>query len=785
MYLNNMAKQSLFAKRMGVQLDPVKPPPPGPFQCREIKEIPLEDRPSSDKPKYPCESTGLPLVFALDENDLKEETKKYPVADLPDIHQENLMKIQQMNPKELDSAYAEINNLLSPEAIQMLKQRGKQQHTTKAEKIQPNIELNAHSETCFQHNVFPTEVPEKWKYDIEGRVVQEFAENEWKNPERQGLGLSEALRMTRSAISSQRAIAFRTLLNILIQEEAVKFKENLKYLEDNELSKCVCFGLGDPNGSAVIEAFDLLYSISTKELHRHMKIQDKWDLISPMLENPKENGLVPENIRKKASYWEEEECRSFIHSPPQSSEKSDFTSNLMSLGILYTLANFLGDDKYSVKAIDILLSFAYHSVTACFYIVRSNILKCVRDFTSEKMIHLSCLLSKASLSISYMLKRLFDWESLVFQYLSSHNEEKIKLSLDLIYSFYCHNQQFQEQESLRILLLDLAQGTQEITDHLYRTLTRMMLTTSDSRSFTPFFELAVYKHLEEYRTTIDASGTGVFRFIRFYVQLADTLPIYTGLQSLQFQQFLSEYLEILYQNLPVLVLSMESPPTIESWELSEKPKVQLIETYFALITAVLKKSGLISLENSAIPSYISDTSQWLIQIYANIHSFHETKEKISLELAYRLRPLTSLSTSICKLLSLVGSPPAQLALLTIPFITFYQEKQLRCLLKCLFSPIPEYYLGYTSSSQHLERSCQYVSSSMKLPTFFLSNTENQFLPLPFNWLFLPLYSESPAYLNCISQYLPVGFPTNVNLSINDISVFLMKNRDPSLFRTID
>ena len=103
---------------------------------------------------------------------------------------------------------------VNPFTIEMLRNRGKGIGMGKQEEKKSTQSFD----TCNQSLIPPVQPAEKYKFDVDGERVQEFAGGQWTGHELQGRNLPELLQLCRSAVPSQQAAAFKILEKVTEKE---------------------------------------------------------------------------------------------------------------------------------------------------------------------------------------------------------------------------------------------------------------------------------------------------------------------------------------------------------------------------------------------------------------------------------------------------------------------------------------------------------------------------------------------------------------------------------------
>lgn len=178
--------------------------------------------------------------------------------------------------------------------------------------------------------------------------------------------------------------------------------------------------------------------------------------------------------------------------------------------------------------------------------------------------------------------------------------------------------------------------------------------------------------------------------------------------------------------------------------------------------------------NSEIVDVIIENSVRLLQKFQK----YQENNQIPKVICYRLKPLVYLLTSLIKIKTLQRCNDDNIRkaiMLVLQFISNYDESILEYIITN-YLPGCEFYHGYLTSQKHLELSDYYFTNSPKLSTHFLCLNESEFLPLPVNFLYIPLQTElslSP-YLSCILTYLCSHNPHSYTSVLESVNKFMMR-----------
>jgi len=735
-------KKSLFALRMGLSQTPSDQTSPLQTPIREKDPQELKRLQSSHTE---CDPKGFPKAQSI----LVEQPSQ------EEIHTQNLSRIQGMSPSEIQNALSEIQSSIPKHLVEFLKKRGQKKNIKPAP--QPP------TASCMHSNKVPCLLPEKYRFDIQGSVVQEYLDSGWEPSESSGFSLLELALMIRSTLPAQRALALSSVLYVLDRNQKFSFQIGFDYLVENcEFEKILVSSLDDSNKNVLVEATRLLAFI----VRQKARVIKPFDLVLTF----KNNSLVSKEAKAKLAYWEEEESR--VQNYTLEANSNDFLGHLVRLGILRKITSVFGkaqEEGVYFNLQEVLLSLAMHSVSAAYEIARNNEL--LATLSLHNNLKVFCFIVKAAVSIAYKVKRLTDWETKLINNIWSNQRQVVKDSLVLAYAFYCHNQRFEAWSVLRGQLLEICNANdQGVIAYAYYLLERVLCTLKNTSEFKAFTELAIYKFLASSGSL--KTHTAVVKFLKTYYaqggclghnsEFPDILEYLTNLMSRH--QLESCKVKVTSE---VASKHLFSPQELVSEEHLEKKLLRVAEFHHYSTSLI----SLLSLSTSGLEGILSSTLETCSNTLSNFKE--QFKSAIPESLVYRLKPLTYLCFNLIKL---CGAQHLDKILNTIVFLGPYDESILESLLRMISEKTPKYYLGFLSSQKHLELSDAYFKGSTKLPTQYLSMTESQFLPLPFDWLFLPLTQESEVneYLEFIGLCLPQAELPSYTEAIKHINLFFMR-----------
>ncbi|CAG9328074.1 unnamed protein product [Blepharisma stoltei] len=812
----NPKKPSLFAMKMGLQPQPL---PTTEILASSIKEKDPNELKYLESLHTDFPQNGFPEAFQLEEN-FEAPIPKVSIknSELESISQNNFQKVKEMSSSELKEAMDEINSLVDPKMIEVLRKRGHKKlnhHEVPSQHIENHVDLNENQlkklmkespkPTCLHDNLPPENEIEKWRFDFEGNSIQHYENKNWTNPELQGFGLRDLVNMSRSSIPSQRSIALDCIIKIIDKSDEVKFGEGVDFLiEECEFDRVLVWVLDDSNINVRISGLQAVKYITCKFLERNLEIIDKWGFAFPSGIDSKRNALLPEEIRKKSAIWEEEEYRSIFDLPFESNTK-DLIGRMICIGLLDKLSEFLENSNMGYiweDCLNILLACSLHSSAAAYAIIRNkNLVSQLPPKISKFPIILTIFtfLSKAALSIAYNIKRLYNWDEILLSNLLldqniDPNKEIIKKSLLLIHSFYCHNQRLMNSEAMRLSLLEIIKKSNdfEILDYAFMTISRIIDTLKDSSEYLAHFEVFLYKYLENWRDTGRAFAGGI-KFLNSLINFGKNIPIEGQTYSMKIEKLMNDYIIPIINSFEMHTEIFQ----ISSILINDSSFLHGLENYFHANCWEKSLVQFYKIANSLLEFYINFISISSAKIYPNIewlnsaldnavsllHNFENFIENNAIPkiISYRVKPLVYFIINclkVKKIFKQLSEARCKSAFISsIIFLGSYDESILEFLINNFINfENLNFYNGFLSTQKHIELSDAYFSNSTRISTWYLCNNETEFLPLPLHWQYIPLHSEANLenYFQFILEYIEFFDPKEISKIIESINKCIMR-----------
>lgn len=742
-------KKSLFAQQMSGKREQ---PKSGPVMSDTIVEKSAKELELLEKNTYFVAEFGFPQAKKI-EPVLITEISQLPSTfskEMQSIHMENLKKIGEMSESEIKSALDEINGLVSPSTLEVLRRRGQKKSIPVVLPKLKDVEeeemenLQQKSQKTCMHSLVFSHFYDKIRFDEEGNTVQHYENQEWVG-EKQGFTLRDIANMVRSTFPAQRVIAIITLTRVLNEN----FNEKLDFLfEECGLDKLLIFALADKNVNAKSAVLALLQTIFTRNLSGLLKIQGRNLMFFPLVSS-KFNFLLSEKVRKEKIIWEEEINKT---EGLEGDGEGDVIGSLLVKGLLFYL------ESYAIEEVlEILTYISFHSVSACYFIVRESIFKKIIEAIPYSYKLLS-VLARASFPIAHKIK-----ESLPERLKS--DLFAFKPSKDLMYSLVLHNQFY----DIRVISNELCmEGSSDMFFIMAKSVNSL-----GCEKFQSIAEIAVYKYLKQWEKYIENSELmqGICRFLYEYYKIAKNKPISS-------EELCGNIRDIIENTEIAAEVCIEDKADgkylknlqnffeVKQWEDIAVEKINMLQSLLQLVEGLEGKPGR-NIEK------IGEIQKFCVGILEKSEVL--PGNSYDQLLCYRLKPVISLLLSCINLLP-TPQYPAIFALL--PFLSNYDEAIYIELLRKTFSDLPGFYLGYTCSQKHLLHSINSIETPAKLSCFYLGLNENPYFPLQFNWAFLPLTSEPieslANYLEKVSFITHHYIPHHLSSIITDINMFFIR-----------
>lgn len=690
---------------------------------------------------------------------LKEERKIDFTDEMQTIHQENLKKISEMSEKEVKDSLKEIEGMIDPKALQILRNRGAKKLKTPGCNIKiDSSDINEQAldlmkteanRTCW-HTKGSDKALDKLRYNNEGIQVQIFRNNNWEG-ECTGFTLRDYSQMIRSSIPSQRIMAIQSITRII----SIDFNEKIEFLyEECSLDKLIIFLLTDKNINVRASLLELLGKIFSENLGANLRVQRKRGFVYPMIES-KDNILIVEISRQGKNIWEEEVTRN-IENCALTGE-GDFIGSLILMGFLDYLVEFPID-----QILNILLTLALHSSSACYAIVRHIIFQSIISSIPQTYTLLS-ILGKSSLPAAHKIYQHLPERAISDILLSSN-------SCDLLYALLLHNQKY----DLRVLLFE--KSMQGSSDSFF--LACQTITPSNTQEFTALAELAYYNYLQQWEKSISKHELlqSVCQFItNFCIQRPvfceqKQILYYTTKAicsfSIDFQLRYRKKSECKY------LKALDEHFAIEDLEDRVNQQAEALSSMFQLVFLMEK------LEKKDREDMIEGKRCEILQIgiglLEDVLKVCGGEKNVQKCLCYRLRPVIEL----CIILIGGGKGKSSKEILVVMlFLSSYDEVVFNGLLGKCTDKVPEFYKGFGFSEKNMSLSSSLYENTHKLPSYYLGLNENPYFPLPYDWAFIPLTSENSeiiSYFLLLNLYTSFSFPHSISSIIKDINQFFIR-----------
>jgi hypothetical protein len=806
-------KQSLFARKMGLVRK--EDDQDSGAIITSIREKDSEEMNRLSR-EYEIPLNGFPNTFKLEEEEIKVANEEIGMTLQTDseelaIHQENLQKIQSMSKEEIEQNIKEIYDTIDPKMISMLQakaQRRKALQKVKASPCSRKIENNplltydpeslkssisTPSITCAHDPSPPTSQFDMFRFDSDAKIVQRYSNNIWAG-EDTGFSIKEWSNLIRSALPSQRSLSLLSLKTILSSSLPFSSCSALNFLiEKCSLSVSLRYSLDDKNMNVQTSALKLIHYILTLYNEINLKVQQYDSMIFPTILSPANNVLLSSDQRNFKEIWEEEVTRhDFSQDTEESSDNDlcqlDLIGGLIRMGMLQRLCYLINLNNAN-EVIDILISCALHSVTACYAIVRTkdlldNIMSL--EYREAKLFRLLGILSKGSLSIAYMIKKYSNiWIPAILNHSKSTSFHMNPESLDLLASQLLYIKEF-AIDNMREIYLDMCRNI-ENDDGLARCwliVTRSYLLTKRPEIYKGFVEIGLYRYVHNIEDMINdkkiSTLSQVARFLNYSVQEKKYSVEYA-----QIVPYCLRGLEILIDRIdwnPLLICDVESCEAMRrldryfsiDWEYKH-------QTYYNLLSELISLSTSLNLsppDKSRFTELFNIILSNLLSLLFSILDIFRFSERINPIVLYRLQSLRSLLLSYLRF-SPSTSPHYNSSLyLSFLLLSSYSEYTLEFLLSKLPSSSLSYYRGFLNTDKHLDYSSRFLTSSKSVPSYYLSNKETQYLPLPFNWAFLPLATEKSdliSYISVCKEYISTLSSLPLYSIIPSINQLFMRN----------
>lgn len=806
-------KQSLFARKMGLVRK--EDDQDSGAIITSIREKNSEEMHRLNR-EYDIPSTGFPNTFKLEEEEIKISNEEIGMNIKTDseelaIHQENLQKIQSMSKEEIEQNIKEIYDTIDPKMISVLQAKG--QRKTALQKPKPpscsrkvenhplltynpeslKSSISTPSFTCAHDPSPPTSQFDMYRFDSDANIVQRYSNNSWEG-EDTGFSIKEWSNLIRSAMPSQRSLSLLSLKTILSSSLPFSSCSALNFLiEKCSLSVSLRYSLDDKNINVQTSALKLLHYILTLYNEINSKVQHYDSMIFPTIISPANNVLLSSDQRNFKEIWEEEVTRhDFSQDTEESSDNDlcqlDLIGGLIRMGMLQRLCYMVNLNNVD-EVIDILTSCALHSVTACYAIVRTkdlldNIMSI--EYREAKLFKLLGILSRGSLSIAYVIKKYSNiWIPAILNQSKPTSFHMSPESIDLLASQLLYIKEF-AIDNMREIYLDMSRNI-ENDDGLARcwlVVTRSYLLTKRPEIYKGFFEIGLYRYIHNIEDMINnnkiSTMTQVARFLRYSVKEKKY-----SIEYAQIVPYCLRGLEVLIDKIdwnPLLLCDSEQCEAMRrldryfsiDWEDKHKAYYNLLNELISLSTSLdlspSDKSKLLELFNIILPH--------LLSLLFSILDIFKFSERINPLVLYRLQSLRSILLSYLSF-SPSSSPHYSPSLyLSFLLLSSYSEFTLEFLLSKLTNPSLSYYRGYLNTDKHLDYSTRFLTASKSLPSYYLSNKESQYLPLPFNWAFLPLATEKSdliSYISICREYISNISSLPLYSVIQSINQLFMRN----------
>ena len=749
-------KPSLFAQQMQLKRSV---PNSGPVLSDSIKEksqIEVETLESSIYSSSPSEFPEIPQL-TLSPAPPTSLSASQP-QEILSIHHENLKKISEMSPQDIQSSLEEIESLIDPSTLEILRNRGKQRlksmntETITVVKDISEVEIerlqHESQHTCMHSKVISHSF-DTLRYDENGCVVQKYENNQWIG-DCQGFSLRDLAYMARSSFPAQRVMAIHTLCRVMSES----LYEKLNFLfEECQVDRLIIFSLDDKNATVRVEILNFIKTIFLHNLPGNCLVQDKYWMVYPLCES-KRNPLLNKEIRNSNSIWEEEVNKTEEF---EGDGEGDLISSLLVKGLLSYLQSFPIEE-----ILEILLSIALHSISSCYFIVRSPIFPILISNT-PKTYEILSILSKSSLPASYKIKQSLPERTLA-DILTDNS------CRSLLYSLFLHGQALEIRNLCHEMCMD---GSPDMF-----MLASVAIASAGPGQFQSIAEVSVFKYLQEWEVYCSNLELieAICRFLAVFYRVSDVLPVSNkelfeilkrGLGRIE----ISGGLVVRERGTSKYITDLQGYISVDEWENGLLPAVKMIGSILQVIECLVRRDASISL--SSISDKLYSFQSFCLQILESLR--FDSENSYPRLLCYRLKPLTRLLVSC---INLSQTPQTSSIFKILPLLSSYDEFLYLELLKKALPQVPDYYLGYICSEKHLSLATKDYNKLTNMPTYFLGLNENPYLPLQFDWAFIPLTSESSIKLqDCLGairiitqNYLPYCL-TSI---ITDINMFFVR-----------
>mmetsp|Transcript_1893 Transcript_1893/g.4182 ORF Transcript_1893/g.4182 Transcript_1893/m.4182 type:complete len:962 (-) Transcript_1893:56-2941(-) len=758
---------SLFAKRMGIQhRDELKGDESVVLEVAEKKD-------RSWKEVLELHQTGFPEVVKLTKEELRYETRREVrvEASVPnDIHLENLQKVKSMTPEEVKQACQELESNIPAELLENLRERGRRKLkgtlAPKADEVKP---------TCLHDDAAPTLRVEKLRFNIEGRVVQEYSDDQWGQTDEQGMSIKELGLMCRSSLPNQRTLALETLNLLMLMESPLTHAEMVDYLVEQSKIAITLFSLlEDANLNVRLAALRLTHSLLCLYLETNFTVQDFDWLLFPTCLSSGTNGLLIKAERNAAIFDEEAEVRH----PKESKDEDltdfelsqfDLTGVLVRMGLLGRVMQIYCDRPETQDLVlEILLAVALHSVSGCYTIMRCQGL--LEDLISEgkfpsTLLRLLSTLGKASHSTAFAVNKLLKPFVSELTAIVSRQDKSIAMkALKLHISLLDYKFRLLDFEFMRALAMEtLRAGV--IDDAFAASLLQCIVKESElfglESQCIGLVELCLFSGLQA------ASNPKLLEqmlgLIRVYLTSRKSLPNEGSNLTQQLENLLTQNLFEVQQRLafkaPLPTSRVLSPKSVRrldkefslAFEAKSANTLKAALELFELFDIVLQfELGLGRTYLSQFNTTVSEFQSAIEPVLSEVVNLHNADKKIPALSCYRLKPLVRLYCCILNLRHKLQLPPSNTSALALHFLQSYDEHLAEQLLleqfeSANYAPLyTEYFAGLLTSEANLKTSRMLHLHKPGLASHFLCNKESRFLPFSFDFYYN--FKQCPTHL---------------------------------------
>lgn len=760
---------SLFAKRMGIShREELKGDEPVVLEVSEKTQ-------HNWKEDLDIQTTGFPTVFELTKEELKSEERKAPRAEanVPnDIHLENMQKLRQMTPEEVKAACEELESNIPAELLANLRERGRRKLKANPEAAVKQAE---NKPTCLHNDEAPQTRVEMLRFNFEGRLVQEFADDQWAQSEEQGMSVKELGLLCRSSMANQRTLALETLKLLLLMGTPLTHAEVADYLVDNsKIAITLCTLLSDSNLNCRLASLRLTHTLICLYLDINYSVQHFDWLLFPTCLQSESNALLDKDERNAVPFDEEASVRH--PKPPQAEDLSDWELSQFDLTGMLLRAGLLGRilplcierPEFKDTVIEICLACALHSVSGCYTVLRCKGL--LEELVSEAtfpapLLKLLTVLGKASHSTAFAVSKLISpHQSKLTELVSRQDCQQAVLVLRLHSALLDYKMKLLDFEFLRAFTLDLIRS--DVADEIFvATLLNCVVRESDlfdlQMQCVGIVEVCLFKGLQA--ASRPDFIESMLEVTRIYLSVAKTLPIEGTSPAEQLENCMTQLLLPVSKKLSVgfqLVLKLvDSPKSVKrldqafSIELENsgvpllKAASRLIEVICDVISHEQGLSRTYQEELVAFADTVKTSTQHILQQAAQLH---KSEKRVPPLTCYRLKPALQLHCCALMLQQRLHLRDTSSCLLALHFTQSYDEHLAEYLLGSVFREtvyeqlFTDYFSGLLSSEQHLAASAMVYLQKPGLPCHFLGNKETKFLPIPFDFFYS--FSQYPKHL---------------------------------------